>query len=79
MRKNGRVQQEVIEPEVVNGEPQVVNDEPQGEAETTAIAQTDVMEQVYTLMDKSPSPHGRVGTEVAENLFRSLISVAVPS
>ena len=44
-RKNGRVQQEVIEPEVVN-------DEPQGEAETTAIAQADVMEQVYTLMDR---------------------------
>ena len=43
-RKNGRTQ-EVIEPEVVN-------DEPQGEAETTAITQADVMEQVYTLMDR---------------------------
>jgi hypothetical protein len=43
-RKNGRVQ-EVIEPEIVN-------DEPQSEPETTAIAQADVMEQVYTLMDK---------------------------
>jgi hypothetical protein len=48
MRRNGKVQ-EVAEQVV---EPEVVNDEPQGEAETTAIAQTDVMEQVFTLMDR---------------------------
>ena len=49
-RKNGReVVEQAIEPEVVNGEPQ---GEPQGEPEPTAIAQTDIMEQVYTLMDR---------------------------